>query len=67
MTALLQCIGLQLNTFFVISETQLILAYVLSRLDHCYLTHFQMQIGLIIWMIDVVPVGTLSFLGNLIS
>jgi hypothetical protein len=64
MAALLQCIGLQLNTFFVISGTQLIMACVLSRMDHCYLAHFQIQIGLVIWMVDVVPVGMPSFLGT---
>jgi hypothetical protein len=60
---LLQCIGLQLNAFFVISGAQLIMACVLSILDHYYLASFQVQIGLVIGMIDVVPVGTPSFLG----
>jgi hypothetical protein len=42
------------------------MACVLSKLDHCYLAPFQMQIGLVIWMIDVVPVGTSSFLGGIL-
>jgi hypothetical protein len=33
------------------------------KLDHCYLAPFQMQTGMVIWMIDVVLMGTSSFLG----